>query len=282
MENKIFYADLAGSNLPEESFRGSVQSIYSKVINLLHPQGYLISIVDKIDKMTDYGLMLGDFSSISPLLSKLTSFVWDKQIIVFPKVIVDFSFSEIWCGRVDLPLPVNPWIINQVKKIFIELTVDEGLSPIITRRKGNIYSRAADKILSKIVPEKGNRERKSIDISSLVGLGIGFTPSGDDFLVGVMLYEFISCQNIIDRKSIEQNLTKTTSGGRTLLLLSLRNSFPAYLKQFTESIILEKHQNVQYSIIKSTLIDALAHGSTSGSDSITGYLWAVEKFEKKV
>ena len=62
MTKQTFYAEYKGSFLPEESWEGSVQSIYSKAVNLPHPSGILISIVNSMDQMTDYGIVVADFT----------------------------------------------------------------------------------------------------------------------------------------------------------------------------------------------------------------------------
>ena len=115
-----------------------------------------------------------------------------------------------------------------------------------------------------------------MDLSKLVGLGIGFTPSGDDFLTGAMLYEVLSGSYLINRESILTRLSKTTEGGRTLLVMAVKNSFPYYLKVFAESIYAGK------SSFDDIVKRALEHGSTSGSDAIAGFLWAAEKNEKNI
>ncbi len=271
MAKQILSAKFRGTFLPEKFWEGGVQSIYSKAINLLHPSGYLISIVNNQNQMSDYGLVVVDFKLMLARVSSGSQFQWKDDHIIFPEIIVDISEASLWSGflvsnLVELPINIKPILIA-----FIKFAKEEGLSPLITKKNGNIYSTAAEEIID---TASGSADVSIFDLSKLVGLGIGFTPSGDDFLTGVMLYETMSGVKIINRKSIRDKLSGTTDGGRTLLSLALRNSFPFYLKQFAESIWNRE------SLLDEIVNKALMHGSTSGSDSLTGFLWASEKIEK--
>ncbi len=272
MTKQISSAKFRGTFLPEKFWEGGVQSIYSKAINLLHPSGYLISIVNNQNQMSDYGLVVVDFKLMLARVSSGSQFQWKDDHIIFPEIIVDISKASLWSGSlvsnlVELHINIKPILIA-----FIKFAKEEGLSSFITKKNGNIYSTAAKKIID---TAPGSADVSIlIDLSKLVGLGIGFTPSGDDFLTGVMLYETMSGVKIINRESIRDKLSGTTDGGRTLLSLALRNSFPFYLKQFAESIWNRE------SLLDEIVNKALMHGSTSGSDSLTGFLWASEKNKK--
>ncbi|MCD6395999.1 MAG: hypothetical protein J7L71_00530, partial [Spirochaetaceae bacterium] len=61
MVNQRLSAEFCGSFLTKKFWKGRVHSIYSKAVNLLHPSGYLVSIVNTLDQMSDYGLCLADF-----------------------------------------------------------------------------------------------------------------------------------------------------------------------------------------------------------------------------
>ena len=272
MTAKTFYAEYRGPFLPDGPWEGSVQSIYSKAINLLHPSGILISIVNSIDQMTDYGIVVADFSSLLSGVSKGCRYSFKGDHVVFPDRIIDISGASVWTGIPDQVFSGISGDIMRIKHSFIEFAMEEGLSPLITKKKGNLYSDAAGKLIKDAVKTANIPGGLLLDLSSLVGMGPGFTPSGDDFLAGVMLYEAISGANLINRESIRAKLSRTTPGGKTLLLLALENSFPFYLKRFSESI------STSPSSSGKAVKRAVKHGSTSGSDSLAGFILAVEKF----
>lgn len=106
---------------------------------------------------------------------------------------------------------------------------------------------------------------------ALVGLGPGFTPSGDDFVAGALLAEDLGWggARCLDRGAIRGALGGTTPGGRTLLALSLRGSYPAYLLRFVE--LLRAASGA--AAVQRAVQEAVAYGQTSGTDALLGILW---------
>jgi len=274
MDKKIFYVEYKGSFLPEEIREGRVQSTYSKAINLLYSSGILLSIVNSIDLISDYGLTVADFDLLISGISKGIQFKWEGNKIIFTDIIIDLSGASKWTGVLSGEFPkIFPDIVS-IKSAFHKFAAEEGLSPVYTNKAGNIYSHMAEKLIKKAVEISNISAGILIDLSFLVGMGIGFTPSGDDFLAGVMLFETITGTNLVNRQNIEDKLNGTTVGGRTLLSLALNNSYPFYLKQFAKTIY-------TYNFSSDELVkQVINHGSTSGSDALAGFLWAVEKNEK--
>lgn len=271
---KRFFSEINGFAIPVEPWVGSVQSIYSKAVNLLYPSGILISIVNSRDQMTECGILIINFRSFLSCISIGSQFSWENSIVVFSGVILDLGNASVWTGTPDILIDNSSINFPQLKKIFIQFAVEDGLSPIITKKAGNIYSISVEKIVTNAFLQADLPNGIPIDLSPIIGMGIGFTPSGDDFITGVMLYEFLMGIKLIDRTRIQIGLFKTTAGSRTLLQLALKNSFPFYLKQFTELI-----STGASSYMKAVRM-AVEHGSTSGSDSLSGFIWAAEKNEK--
>lgn len=271
MEKKIFYAEYIGSFIPKKIWEGDVHSIYSKAINLMHPSGVLISIVKGLDQMSDFGLTVRNYNLLHSSGVFSGPFQREGNYIIFSDIIIDLTEATDWSGSLYKDFSQFSMEIKKIEEYFIECAVEDGLSPVISGKNGNLYSNAAGKILLKAVATSELQGKLLLDLSSLVGLGIGFTPSGDDFLTGVMLYEEMMGNNLINRELIRIRLPGTTEGGRTLLTLAMGNSFPFYLKQFAESVL--SGDVSFFTIVKR----ALKHGSTSGSDALAGFFWAVEK-----
>ena len=181
MTSKTFFAEYRGSFLPEESWEGSVQSTYSKAVNLLHPLGYLISLVDSINNMTDYGLTVSKFSSLLSRVSNGSQFLWENDRILFSDMIIDLSGASVWSGNLFKTFSELSIDIIPIKSAFSEFVMEEGLAPVITKKKGNLYSNAAGKLIKKAVETANIPGGLLLDLSPLIGMGIGFTPSGDDF-----------------------------------------------------------------------------------------------------
>ncbi|MFP4212129.1 MAG: DUF2877 domain-containing protein [Alkalispirochaeta sp.] len=105
------------------------------------------------------------------------------------------------------------------------------------------------------------------DLSPLVGLGIGFTPSGDDFLGGVLLLQQIARVALVQTAPIGTALGKTTTGGATVLRLALAGALPDYLSRVADAL-LRGDPTAALSV-------ARAHGHSSGLDALAGLLWGI-------
>ncbi len=105
----------------------------------------------------------------------------------------------------------------------------------------------------------------SVDLSGLVGLGVGFTPSGDDFIMGFMAAgsaaSFGSAN--LDPEAVREQLRGTTVGGATLVCLALDGSFPSYMCEFVD----ELRGSVAQAVIR-----AVRHGESSGTDALAGFV----------
>lgn len=188
--------------------------------------------------------------------------------------------AEIWSGRLSSCRSTveRPDFAGIIEAFRIKAPAD-GFSPVITGEgRVDIYSRSAAKILDGL-SDAGDR---ILDLSFLVGLGIGFTPSGDDFISGVLLYEVMYGNRYmrvwsprINRDAVIEKLEGTTPGGKTLLSLVCNGSFPAYLKEFHEALC-GPYSSVEYDNLIKRVLD---HGATSGSDALSGFLWAAKVFD---
>ena len=269
---KVFDSEYKGAFLPAEFWEGTVQSVYSKAVNLLHPSGILISLVDGSHNMTDYGLTVKDFNSFAHSVSEGSSFLWKNGTVVFHDLVIGMKSASLWSGAVTRFSDYSLEFMEACRTVFNGSAKADGLSPVVTGRAGNLYTTAARRILPAAGKITSLEDDVSLDVSPLVGLGVGFTPSGDDFISGALLFEVISGKRVIDKGKIGKNLHKTTAGGRTLLTLALRNSFPSYLLEFAEALKAGSGNPVE--IVKK----ALRHGSTSGSDALSGFFWIAELF----
>lgn len=264
---KRFYPQYSGSFLPRDPWEGRVQSVYSKAVNLLHPEGILISFVDSIEQMTDYGIIISDFESLLSIISTGSSISFNGTSFSSSNLTVNLSQAKVWNGQCVQFLEDSTFDISPIKRAFLNVAREDGLAPLITGKNPNVFSIAAGGILTKAVNKVDIHNGLLMDLSPLIGLGIGFTPSGDDFIAGALLYERLSGIDCINKESIRNHLSGTTAGGRTLLTLVLSSSFPYYLRQFGETLCVK---NIP---AREAVARALMHGATSGSDALTGFLW---------
>jgi hypothetical protein len=142
-----------------------------------------------------------------------------------------------------------------------------------------------------IVSLRTEAERPQDRLSRLVGCGIGLTPSGDDFLTGVLLadcmvmYAGSASRVPIDRQEIAAALERTSTAGRTLLWQALQGAFPAYLLALVgwfsgAQAVSVASLDSDEADFEPCLVRMLEHGHTSGTDAVVGFLWYLERVQR--
>jgi len=113
-------------------------------------------------------------------------------------------------------------------------------------------------------------------LPSLVGLGIGFTPSGDDFIAGALA----ACSLIgarLPRASrdalLARSSTATTLPGSVLVSDAMDGSFPGYLRDFALCVAGDSRTGI--ADLEAAVARAAKHGYSSGVDATTGFLLAL-------
>jgi hypothetical protein len=141
---------------------------------------------------------------------------------------------------------------------------------------------------STIVSLRADVERPQAGLSRLVGLGIGLTPSGDDFLTGVLLADCLathagSAHRLpIARQEIAVALERTNAAGRTLLWQALQGVFSAPLLALARcfsgaQVATGTQRGSDDAAFEQCLVRVLEHGHTSGTDTVVGFLWYLER-----
>lgn len=103
-----------------------------------------------------------------------------------------------------------------------------------------------------------------------IGLGMGLTPSGDDFLVGLMLILWLNpkrYQAILQQLqvTIEDSRTHTNEISWWMLNYAVSGRFNGWLQDYAKALVL-----ADLTVQKKALMQILTIGSSSGSDMVTG------------
>lgn len=115
--------------------------------------------------------------------------------------------------------------------------------------------------------------------ASLVGLGPGLTPSGDDFLAGLLAgLDLVADSGVVGggdageqssaiRGMLPSCYRRTTDAGATILMHACDHAYPAYLLRAVDLVIAGE--------IREALSVAGSHGASSGLDALTGFAVAL-------
>lgn len=294
---QIYQAELSGVDLSTHPpWKGKIVSTYPKVINILNPEGLICSLVKKQDFMNSLSVLVpqlfqkNDYRNpciLKSLQGKSLHFTPEGPVLE-DKFFIYINRCKKWSGTPSREIlsGLDLSKLDIMKEAVIKKGRGGGLIGLLKlNEKTNLFLNRSFETLKNIQVRKNNSNGFIIHgISSLVGLGPGFTPSGDDFLTGALLGEKIVSylsrdrssgalyKLVIEKKEIHASLNKTSTQGKTLLWQALRGHFPAYLLNMTQEIANSKDEEEIYE----SVARAINHGETSGTDSAVGISWFLE------
>jgi hypothetical protein len=145
-------------------------------------------------------------------------------------------------------------------------------------------SRKAGEALRDLVNATGRYELTDPSmVKSLIGLGSGLTPSGDDLLVGYMAGLWCAIRDRRERvqlvsdlgKAIIQHSSQTNDISRTYLYHASRGQVSSLLVNLAEAICMGEN----FDRILDTAETAMQVGHTSGMEAVTGLLVGLTAWE---
>jgi len=276
--------------LVPEYFSGEVRSIHRHVINIETtvdapvPGAVFISLLDRDIDMTAYGLLL---SAIPGGLKPGVQAVFSDGVLALggEKIVHDHG-AGVWNGFVETGSfrageeRVRAWLENALQRH----ADSDGFAALAGETDPNPFVARARRVLSRAQGVERGGKQVIAGLHQLVGLGIGFTPSGDDFVSGVLLGAAASAARremaypVVEMEPMTAQLEKTSTGGATLLRLCLAGRFPAYQLRLVESLRTAQTEKD----VNAAVEDAASHGESSGLDSVTGVWWFHSRGKKLI
>jgi len=295
-----FKAQTVGAFIEQLFTSGKVVSVHRRVVNIVGSGDLLVSLVADLSAMTALSIYLpamfqdeprGKRQSPEKIRAGLAVSRQGNKLYM-ANMVVSMDFRNIWEGKLALAdvTGFTRQSIDHLEEALLLSEIEEGFIGLYKNELGgDLFVRKAQKILAGLSitgkpPLLGG-------LSNLVGLGIGLTPSGDDFIAGALLGERIrqlldktspelqdelcgtdqqnSTFPAIDRSEINSVLQKTNYSGRSLLWLALQGSFPHYLIKAARGLAGAVCLDDMELVVKT----AMLHGETSGSDALSGLLW---------
>lgn len=270
---------------PEDHF--FVHSAYERTINLMIG-GQLIALQVKDSPVSPISVILPlNSTEIRDLDAHEGQEIFlEENNIVIGKTTITFDAStDVYDGY------LNKYNFNADMKHLIK--------PIIEKAHRGGFSfltdpaKAPDDLVLSYVKQKlkavityihcGKTEAAAEAISSLIGVGTGLTPSGDDFITG-MLSAFSAFpeafnQDIVEqiRNSVSLNLQNTNEISMAFIKCALDNQFSVPVISLYQWLCSENGSpEARKSQSDKILQSFLAIGHSSGIDTLTGIWWALE------
>ena len=217
-------------------------------------------------QIADYLIYLGDMTKGTVPFGihfNVADFIEIKRVIESDFPIYEFDNEILSINKIKIDLSHIPIKNKEAFPKFVSL--NRALLSLSQYRKGTGYPFAELECL------------KTIDIDTipslvdeLIGRGKGLTPSGDDFLVGIMaIHQLQPFLPLAFFRRLEEYIEKKAT---TDVSISYLNA--SKLGYFSSPIV-EVLKNIESSDLPSYLEKLAASGSTSGKDTIAGMKWAI-------
>ncbi len=277
----------------EQGGSGAVHSVFRAVLNLQTRAG-LMTIGGPSVEPLPHGLLLAgplDFQTLG--LRTGQQVVLNGTTIQIPAYGIDIDLSRAvsWSPRLpatDPDLARARWRLRaRHVRILAAAAVraragsGDGLGDLIDHR-GNAplrpVARLAAPRLERLAEAVGNADRAAAGMAaeSLVGLGPGLTPAGDDALVGLAAaVTAMAGPGTLDatflRRVADTASSRTTAVSTAFLRHATAGEFSAGLHRLLAVLI-----GPDPSDVATTIERSVALGATSGTDTLVGVLWGLD------
>ena len=262
-----------------------VHSVYERTINLMLDNQLLalqiqdspvspISVILPINEAEIHAIGVHDGDAVTLRSNNLTvgkaTISFDAPTCIYDGYLIKHNHKD------DLKSTVKHMIENTNRGGFSFLTDPAGAPDDF------VLSYAKDKLTDAVSSLKsGDTASSGNALTSLIGLGSGLTPGGDDFLTG-MLSTFAALPARFNHKLMESvraaitdNLDNTNEISRAFIKCALASQFSVPV------ITLYDELCTGAEAVDKLTKDFLAIGHSSGIDTLTGIWWSLEYLTRK-
>lgn len=259
-----------------------VISVYSNVINLKYKDTYY-SIINKNVPKANYFLQINEDINFLNLCEPNEKLEINKNIIEGKKIKIDLT-SSICHNWETIKFKYSDISVSYIDSLIKKETLRSGTIDFYKNYYFGIHeeSDAIDMYLKSEIKKLNDflLKKETSDNFKIVGVGLGSTPSGDDYLCG-FLYCCNQINDLRDLKKyiidiIEKNIYKTTDISKLMYQIYLNNGhnevFYSLLKAMSDSSLFSVEMN--YKKIKKI-------GHSSGIDFLIGIMNALKIYKER-
>lgn len=276
MYNRVIEGDLVLENY---GLKGKIVNIFDHVVNIKTGKNKGFALVDTKVVDAPYHIKLSDvmFQKIHRKLRDNSKVILQENKIIYDNRVVQIDEKEKFYGKIDVINTIDQEkIINWTEKVINNSENLGSLDKSILN-----YKKALNNIeklnlnpLQKLFYENlklivsGNGK-----LTELLGLGIGLTPTGDDFIVGYL--SVVEAGLIDDKLNIRENLNKTNIFKLTTRVSALH--VKGALNHSFNGKLVNLYKNISTDSRKYTKSakELLKIGSSSGLDTLSGIYFAL-------
>ncbi|WP_272660236.1 oxamate carbamoyltransferase subunit AllH family protein, partial [Providencia sp. PROV112] len=233
--------------------QGTVEQVFNKAINFSIDNVLYTLLCSQLDNAPNSCRLINKDFSLFDIKEGETINLSNKEILIGSHYLISFSLCKEWRQ------PVINFSDNELKKSNYLLYIEEQISNldlILTENKNSLFKYQGDnffylsmteqlvQLRSELIESiiKKNKENIIYVIRQFVGLGIGLTPSGDDYLVGLMAFLLLTGHPAATfypefYQGITQSLSQTTPISAITLEKALNREYRENMQQLIQSLV---------------------------------------------
>jgi hypothetical protein len=112
-------------------------------------------------------------------------------------------------------------------------------------------------------------------VKDIVGRGPGLTPSGDDFLAGLMISFW--AMHVPTTQTLCDRIAEAAQGRTTTLSLAFINAITSGAVDEKWHILLRAISRSNHKLLEKSIRHILGFGATSGYDMLSGFIWGIQE-----
>lgn len=261
---------------------GIVHSVFDRSCNLLISDQLIGLVAPKLGN-GPYNIIL-DCSDFGNFEVGMSVKIRDRKIFIGAELVIDLASAEIWDPEIltkNFDWRIAITTLEELMKSTPELT-----KSIISQDEIEIHlAKKIENFSAELFSKNFSAEKFSISIDNLIGLGSGLTPSGDDFLAGVVgiFHNFPQLDEVKNiTKILDQAITTAIKNSKTnmisnaLLTAALQGWFTEKVSNFLLVFGDKKSSNSQK---KNAMEQVLSIGHSSGAYMLAGISLAFTKIK---
>jgi len=250
-------------SLTKKSFAGSVVGIYQDFCNIMGNDGRMITIAISPIGKSPFSVLIKRQDLSRSITAKMNVRADQYGINISDKIFISLDNTEIWDPKI-LQFPDSFCLkVSSVKLLFDSTKWFE------SNAKNSNDKYVIEKLISganELQHALVKRRPIKKPVTYLAGLGFGLTPSGDDYLLGVMASLWITKNTHPLDEIARLSSQKTTSLSAAYLIAASKGDFAECWHDLVRSILNQNPKNLRDSISKFTQI-----GASSGQDALAGF-----------
>jgi len=250
-------------SLTKKSFAGSVVGIYQDFCNIMGNDGRMITIAISPIGKSPFSVLIKRQDLSRSITPKMNVRADQYGINISDKIFISLDNTETWDPKM-LQFPDSFCLkVSSVKLLFDSTKWFE------SNAKNSNDKYVIEKLISganELQHALVKRRPIKKPVTYLAGLGFGLTPSGDDYLLGVMASLWITKNTHPLDEIARLSSQKTTSLSAAYLIAASKGDFAECWHDLVRSILNQNPKNLRDSISKFTQI-----GASSGQDALAGF-----------